>query len=70
MKRVVGITHRDCGAAAVAYGERIKTDKAFETKMPTRRRCAQFRAEVIKRHPDLKVELGIMDLSGAVESVA
>jgi len=25
---------------------------------------------VVKRYPDLKVELGIMDLTGAVESVA
>ena len=35
VKRVVAITHRDCGAAVVAYGERIKTDKAFETQAHT-----------------------------------
>ena len=33
---VVAITHRDCGAAVVAYGERIKTDRAFETQKHTR----------------------------------
>lgn len=31
IKRVVGLTHRDCGAAVVAYREEIKTNKAFET---------------------------------------
>jgi carbonic anhydrase len=31
VKRVVGITHRDCGAAAVACGDRLKTDAAWET---------------------------------------
>jgi len=69
VKRVVAITHRDCGAAVVAYGERIKTDKAFETKTHAGA-LNQFRDEVVKRYPDLKVELGIMDLTGAVESVA
>jgi hypothetical protein len=72
VKRVVAITHRDCGAAVVAYGERIKTDRDFETQKHIEA-LRQFRAEVIKRYPDpdgLKVELGIMDLSGAVEVVA
>jgi len=66
--RVVAITQRDCGAAVVAYGERIKTDRAFETKTHVEALHA-FRAEVGKRYPDLKVELGIMELSGAVEVV-
>jgi len=69
VKRVVGITHRDCGAAAVAYGDRIKSDKAYETDMNVDA-LHQFRDEVLKRYPDLKVELGIMDLNGAVEVVA
>jgi carbonic anhydrase len=69
VKRVVGITHRDCGAAAVAYGDRIKTDKAYETQMNSEA-LRTFRAEVKKRQPQVIVELGIMDLSGAVEPVA
>jgi hypothetical protein len=68
VKRVVGITHRDCGAAAVAYGEQVKTDRAFETKVNVEA-LRSFRAEVKKRHPPLMVELGIMELSGAVEVV-
>jgi hypothetical protein len=69
VKRVVGITHRDCGAAAVAYGDRIKTDKAFETEMNVTA-LRQFRTEVLKRQPQVKVELGIMELNGAVRPVA
>jgi hypothetical protein len=69
VQRMVGITHRDCGAAAVAYGDRIKTDKAFETAMHTEA-LRSFRSEVAKRYPRLPVELGIMELTGAVEVVA
>lgn len=68
VKRVVGITHRDCGAAAVAYGDRIKTDRAYETEMNTQA-LRTFRTEVKKRQPQVIVELGIMDLNGAVEPV-
>jgi hypothetical protein len=69
VKRVVGITHRDCGAAAVAYGDRIKTDKAYETEM-NQMALRQFRTEVKKRQPQVIVELGIMELSGAVTPVS
>jgi hypothetical protein len=69
VKRVVAITHRDCGAAAVAYGDRIKTDRPYETQMH-REALHTFRAEVAKRYRDLVVELGIMDINGAVEVVA
>lgn len=68
IKRVIAITHRDCGAAAVAYGDRVKTDRAFETSMHTEA-LRTFRDEMHKRHPDLLVELGIMDLTGTVEPV-
>lgn len=68
VKRVLGITHRDCGAAAVAYGDRIKTDKAYETQMNTQA-LQSFRTEVRKRQPQVIVELGIRDLTGAIEPV-
>jgi hypothetical protein len=69
VKRVVGITHRDCGAAVVAYGERIKTDAAFETEKH-REALHAFRDGVNKRYKDLGVELGIMSLDGTVELIA
>jgi hypothetical protein len=68
IKRVIGLTHRDCGAAEVAYGERIKTDKAFETQKHSEA-LRQFRAEVGKRQPKLAVDTGIMALDGSVEVV-
>jgi hypothetical protein len=69
VKRVVGLCHRDCGAAVVAYGDQIKTNPAFETaKLSEALRT--FRDEVKKRQPQLSVQLGIMALNGAVEPVA
>ena len=68
VKRLIGIAHRDCGAAAVAYGYRIKTDRAFETEMLTQALRA-FREQANKRQPQLIVELGIMELNGTVETV-
>ncbi len=69
IKRVIGLTHRDCGAAAVAYGDLIKTDRAYETKMNTEA-LNIFRREIGQRYPKLAVDTGIMDLNGAVEVVA
>lgn len=67
VKRVVGLAHRDCGAAVLAYGDKIKTDPAFETaKLSDALRT--FRAEVKKRH-GLDADLGIQALNGAVEVV-
>jgi len=68
IKRVVGLTHRDCGAAAVAYGDEIKTNKAFETAKNTEA-LNQFRAEVGQRQPKLQVFTGIMALDGTVEVI-
>lgn len=68
IKRVVGIVHRDCGAAAVAYGDRIKTDPAFETAKLSEALRA-FRTEVRQRHPKLAVDIGIMGVNGAVTAV-
>jgi hypothetical protein len=69
VQRVVGMTHRDCGAAAAAYGDRIKTDRAFETEMLSAA-LREFRTQVQQREPELGVELGIMDLDGTVEYVS
>lgn len=66
--RVVGLTHRDCGAAVVAYGDKIKTDRAFETEKHTEALRA-FRSQVNQKQPKLAVDTGIMDLDGKVEVV-
>ena len=69
VKRMVGLVHRDCGAAAVAYGDEIKKNPAFETTKLTEALRA-FRDEVKKRQPKLDVQLAIMAVNGAVEPVA
>ncbi|MEO3757250.1 hypothetical protein ABGB19_03020 [Mycobacterium sp. B14F4] len=68
LTRLIGMTHRDCGAAAVAYGDRVLTDRAYETEMLSGALRA-FKTEANRRQPDLVVELGIMDIQGAVELV-
>jgi len=68
ISRVVGLTHRDCGAAFVAYGDALRTDKALETAKQTEALKA-FKAEVNKRHPALAVDLGIMAINGVVTMV-
>jgi len=69
IKRVVGLTHRDCGAAFVAYGEALRTDKALETAKQSEA-LRQFRAGIAQRQPKLGVDTGIMALDGTVEVVA
>lgn len=68
IKRVVGVVHRDCGAAAVAYGDRIVSDFAFETDKLSEA-LRKFRAELGKRQPKLGVDTGIMALDGTVTVV-
>ena len=64
--KVIAMNHRDCGAAKIAYGAEKVADRAIETKTH-REALLTFGNEVNKRHPSLKVELGLMDLNGAVE---
>jgi len=69
IKRVFGLTHRDCAAVKIAYGAAAVAtpEKEEETH---RRILAAFRAEVKKHHPRLGIETGIMALNGSVEIVA
>jgi hypothetical protein len=68
VRRVIGMTHRDCGAAAVAYGDQVKTDRAFETEVLSSA-LRDFRTQVQQREPELDVELGIMEIDGSVQYV-
>ena len=68
IRSVVGLTHRECGAAAVAYGDQVKTDKSFESTNHVAA-LREFKAEIVKRKPKLAVHTGIMALDGTVEAV-
>ena len=68
IKRVIGISHRDCGAAKLAFGPEAVAVKEKETEAHAES-LAMFRQQVNKRHPKLSVITGIMDTSGRVDLV-
>lgn len=69
IKRVIAIDHRDCGAAKIAYG----ADKIAIPKLETETHRAalnEFRKQVATRHPQMKVETGLMAVNGRIEMFA
>jgi carbonic anhydrase len=64
--KVIVINHRDCGAAKMAYGAAAVVDTAAETKTH-REALAEFRTQLVARHPQLGVETGLMALDGTFE---
>lgn len=65
IKRVIGLTHLDCGAAKIAYGADSVTPAARELETH-RAALLSFRDAVASRHPTLVVETGAMALDGSV----
>ena len=68
IRRVVALTHRDCGAARLAFGAAAVADAPAEAEAH-RDSLRRFAAEVGRHHPALRVEAGLTALSGAVEPV-
>ena len=66
IKTVIAIDHRDCGAAKIAYGDNKVANPKIETETH-RTAIAEFKKEVAERHPDLKVEGGLMAVNGRIE---
>jgi carbonic anhydrase len=69
IRRVIAIDHRDCGAAKIAYG----ADKVANPKLETethRAALGEFRKQVAARHPQMKVETGLMAVGGRIEMFA
>lgn len=69
IKRVVALTHRDCGAAKLAFGDAAVATRQAETAAHAESLRA-FTAETRRRQPALTVLAGIMDLNGSVEVVS
>ena len=68
IKRVVGLTHRDCGAAKIALGESIMDSRDAETKAHAE--WLKIFAKTVKsRHPKLEVTCGIIDFDGKIDQV-
>ncbi len=69
IKRVFGLTHRDCGTFKIAYGEAALSTPEKEQQVHAEVLRA-FREQVLRRHPKLGVTTGIMALNGSVELIA
>ena len=69
IKRVVALTHRDCGAAKLAFGDAAVATRQAETAAHAEA-LRTFSAEVRRRKPTLAVVAGIMDLNGTVDAVS
>jgi hypothetical protein len=68
IKRVVGLSHRDCGAAKLAFGEAAVAKRESETEAHAEA-LAVFRESVTKRHPKLSIITGVMDTNGKVDLI-
>lgn len=68
IRRVVALTHRDCGAAKLAFGDSAVANRTAETASHAEA-LRTFRAEVGRRQPALSTLTGIMALDGTVEVV-
>lgn len=68
VRKVVLLDHRDCGAYKVFLGEDLAKDAAHETSVHARY-LRELRRQILAKHPDLAVEMGIMALDGSVEPV-
>ena len=66
---IVVIDHRDCGAYKVILGQDLANNPKEELAVHARQMRA-LRAEIGRRHPDLRVQLLLMALDGKVETVA
>ncbi len=68
ISRVVGLTHRDCGAARIALGESAVANREAETHSHTEW-LKVFAKEARSRHAALQVITGIIDFDGSIETV-
>lgn len=65
----MAFTHRDYGAAKLAFGPAAVATREAETTAHSAV-LRSFAAEVRRRKPSLGVVTGIMDLNGSVELVS
>jgi hypothetical protein len=66
VREVVFVNHRDCGAMNLFAGRRLTDDPAAELRQhqEVMQRAA---AEVRRRHPDMTVELRLLELDGSAQ---
>lgn len=69
IKKVIVMDHRDCGAYRVVYGVDYGKQPELETKVHEEH-LKKLAAKLKEVHPDLGVELLLMNLDGTVETIA
>ena len=68
IKRVVIMDHRDCGAYKVILGEDFALDPVKEKTVHTQK-LRELKTAILAKHPELAVEMALMDLRGKVEII-
>ncbi len=68
VKKVMVLDHRDCGAYKTFLGEDFAAAPSRETEIHSEK-LRLLRDQIVAKHPELKVELLLMSLDGAVETV-
>lgn len=63
--RLIAVNHRECGAAAIAFGADAIKERDAETALH-RKIAGEFRTAVAAKHPTLTVEVGLMALDGTI----
>ncbi|MBI2214056.1 MAG: hypothetical protein HYU52_10455 [Acidobacteria bacterium] len=69
IRRVIVLDHRDCGAYRAILGEDLAGDRERETAIHAEK-LRELARRIHEARPDLKIELGIMDLDGKVETLS
>ena len=68
VRRVTFLNHRDCGAVNAWAGRRLSADPQDELRVHADL-LDRAAAEVRRRHPDMVVEIKLMELDGTVQSL-
>ena len=66
--RVIVVNHRDCGAAAIAYGPEQIATRAAEDSLH-RTVFESFKGQLATKQPRMRVEGGLMALDGSIVSL-
>jgi len=66
IKKVIVVNHRDCGAAKIAYGEKMVSTPEMETATH-KAALIEFNKQLKQKHPTLTSQLGLMSIDGTLE---
>lgn len=68
IERVIVVNHRDCGAAAIAYGSQSIATREAETALH-QKVFGEFKEQLAARQPLMQLEGALMALDGSVDTL-